>query len=192
MSDERDKILEMVANKQVSPEEGTRLLGLVEGPDGDAEGSTSGEPYRPAVRDDRHWQYPLWAGLAILVLGMAVVTTAYQHHRVGVGTWLCGWLPLVLGLTVATLAAWARTAHWVHIRIKSRSDRLSLHVPLPLGLAAAVVRVARPYVPQLRDTAVDEAILGLREGLRGGEDIVIDVRDDEQGESVNIDFGGKS
>jgi hypothetical protein len=63
---------------------------------------------------------------------------------------------------------------------------------LPLGLTAAAVRVARPYVPQLRDTAVDEAILGLREGLSGGEDIVIDVRDDEQGESVTIDFGGKS
>ncbi len=64
-------------------------------------------------------------------------------------------------------------------------------MPLPLGLAAAVLRVVRPYVPRLRDTVVDEAILALREGLEGREDIIIDVRDDEQGERVTIDFGGR-
>jgi hypothetical protein len=63
-------------------------------------------------------------------------------------------------------------------------------LPLPLGLAAAAVRLARPFVPQLRDTAVDEAMLALRDGLEGSEDITIDVQDDDQGESVQIDFGG--
>jgi hypothetical protein len=194
MSDEREKILEMVANKQVSPEEGARLLGLVDGsgPSAAREPNPSEFRGREAARDRRYWQYPLWAGLVILVIGMAVVTTAYQRQRVSVGTWLCGWLPLACGLTLATVAAWAKTAHWVHIRVKSHKDRVSLHFPLPLGLAASVLRVARPHIRQLRDTAVDEAILALREGLYGGEDIVIDVRDDDQGESVNIDFGGKS
>ncbi len=193
MSEERDKILEMVANKQVSPEEGAKLLGLVEGA-GESAGPqppAAEAPGRRAARERRYWQYPLWAGLAVIVLSTAVVTTAYQHQRVNAGTWLCGWLPLGFGLTVATVAAWARTAHWIHIRIKDHQDRFSIHMPLPLGLAAAVLRVVRPYVPRLRDTVVDEAILALRDGLKGGEDIVIDVRDDEQGERVTIDFGGR-
>lgn len=175
MSDERDTILEMVEDTGCSTADSTRVA-----------------PSQPAARDSRYWQYPLWAGMAILIPSIAAVTAAYQNQRVSLGTWLCGWVPLTLGLTLATLAVWARTAPWVHIRIKDRNDRLSLHLPLPLGLTAAVLRVVRPYVPKLRETAVDEAILALHEGLNGGEDIVIDVRDDEQGERVDIDFGGKS
>ena len=198
MSEERKKILEMVESKQVSPEQGAALLKLVSEPD-----EKEAEPAEqvPPVEEARvvagrelarpFWMYPLGGGLVLLLVGGTVVTTMHQQQRVNAWTWLCGWIPLFVGLSVVTLAAWARTAHWVHLRVRDHGQHIALSLPLPLGLAAVAMRVARPFVPQLRDTAVDEAILALREGLQGNEDITIDVQDDEEGESVHIDFGGK-
>lgn len=200
MSEERKKILEMVKSGQISPEQGATLLGLVSEP---VEEDTTGE-----VRDQSppigatqttaarelarpFWLYPLGVGLALVLVGMVVVTSMRQQGRVNAWTWLCGWIPLFAGLAVATLAAWARSAHWIHLRVRDHGQRVALSLPLPLGLAAVVVRVARPYVPRLRDTGVDEAILALREGLKGDEDIIIDVQDDDEGEHVQILFGGE-
>ena len=200
MSEERRKILDMVKSGQISPEEGSALLKLVSGPD-EAETGPAEQEQPPLVREARviadrklarpFWMYPLGGGLAILLIGGTIVTTMYQQQRVNAWTWLCGWIPLFVGLSIVTLAAWARTAHWVHLRVRDHGKKIALSLPLPLGLAAVAMRVARPFVPQLRDTAVDEAILALREGLKGNEDITIDVQDDEEGESVHIDFGGK-
>jgi hypothetical protein len=199
MSEERRKILQMVSDRHISPEEGAGLLKLVDAQDqaavGDgAEGQPSTIEHAPAGGRHSHsqyWQYPLLIGLAIVALGMAVVAPAYQNERVNPATWLCGWIPLVFGLTLATIAAWSRSAHWIHLRVHTAHERLSLHLPLPLGATAAVLSAVRPFVPRLRDTAVDEVIIALRDGLQGGEDIVLEVRDDQEGERVNIDFGGR-
>jgi len=207
MSEERKTILDMVASGKLSPEQGAALLKLVSAPSEEdtapgEEQEASVAPEAPAVAEQTShsgeparfsglWKYPLGAGLILLLIGFAVVTSAHQLQRVNAWTWLCGWIPLVLGLSVVTLAAWARTAHWIHLRVRDHGRNIALSLPLPLGLTAAVLRMARPFVPQLRDTSVDEAILALRDGLQGYEDITIDVRDDEEGESVQIDFGGK-
>jgi hypothetical protein len=200
MSEERRKILDMVGSGQISPEEGAALLKLVPGSD---EGETAqAEQDQPSPVPERQvgaerelarpfWMYPLGAGLVMLLVGSTVVLGMHQQQRANAWTWLCGWIPLFVGLSVVTLAAWARTAHWIHLRVRDHGEHIALSVPLPLGLAAVAVRVARPFVPKLRDTGVDEAILALRDGLEGNEDITIDVQDDEEGESVQILFGGK-
>ena len=210
MSEERKKILDMVGSGQISPEEGSALLKLVAEPGEEAttqaesgeEATTQAEPEQvPPVRETRSpvgrelarpfWLYPLGAGLVVLLVGSTVLLTMHQQQRANVWTWLCGWIPLLVGLTIVTVAAWARTAHWVHLRVRDHGKRIAMSLPLPLGLAALAMRVARPFVPQLRDTSVDEAILTLREELQGNEDITIDVQDDDEGESVQILFGGK-
>jgi hypothetical protein len=200
MNEERRKILDMVGSGQISPEQGASLLKLVS----DAEPEETEQPEEnealplpeAEVAADRDlarpfWMIPLGIGLILLVVGSTVARTAHQQQRVTAWTWLCGWIPLVVGLSVVTLAAWARTAHWIHLRVRDHGQNIALSLPLPLGLAAVVIRVARPFVPQLRDTAVDEAILALRDGLEGNEDITIAVQDDDEGESVQILFGGK-
>ena len=200
MSEERRKILDMVGSGQISPEQGAALLNLVTAPDEDEKAQAKDNPPPPVkeaqvVAADEPafplWVLPLGAGVLLLAIGATVVSAMHQQQRVNVWTWLCGWFPLFAGLAVVTLAAWARTAHWIHLRVRDHGKHVALSFPLPLGLAAVAVQVARPFVPQLRDTAVDEAILALRDGLQGNEDITIDVRDDEEGESVKIDFGGK-
>jgi hypothetical protein len=51
----------------------------------------------------------------------------------------------------------------LHVRVRDGEKRINISLPLPLRLAAWGVRLARPWVPQLRDTAVDELILSLAE-----------------------------
>lgn len=200
MNEERKKILDMVGSGQISPEQGATLLDLVTETEEGATAETEPGPSRPVETAQAgtgraparpFWLYPLAAGLFLVTVGGVVAISMHQQQRVNVWTWLCGWIPLAVGLTVATLAAWARTAHWIHLRVRDHGKRVTLSLPLPLGLAAAVVRVARPYVPRLQETGVDEAILALREGLKGNEDITIDVQDDDEGESVQILFGGE-
>jgi hypothetical protein len=124
-----------------------------------------------------------------MLVGGAVVTTAYQQGRVSLWTWLCGWIPLFLGLAVISIAAWIRTAHWVHLRVISQEDRVVLGFPLPLRLSALAAGIARRFIPQFRDTGIDEAILGLRDGLHDDQPITVEVNDEDEGEHVQIYVG---
>jgi len=87
----------------------------------------------------------------------------------------------------------------------SPRHRLSGETPLPkpqfLGLGRAVtsfntvlktwvIKIARPFVPQLKDTSVDEVIMGLGDTLdKDGQPIYVNVDDDETGEHVQIYIG---
>ena len=89
---------------------------------------------------------------------------------------------------VVTLAAWARNAHWIHLRVKDKESRVSFGFPLPLRFSAALLHVARRFAPKLRETNVDEVILALRDGLRDGQPVTIEVQDEEEGEQVQIEI----
>ena len=103
---------------------------------------------------------------------------------------MCGWLPLLLGLTVVLLALWSRRAAWLHLRISEDGKRkMGFSFPLPLTLTAWVVRIAQPFVPQLQETGVDDVIIALRDSATHGEPLFIDVEDEEDGERVEIYIG---
>jgi hypothetical protein len=118
-----------------------------------------------------------------------VIANAYQQSRVGLGTWVCGWIPLSVGLLTIVLAAWVRTARWIHLRVIGKGNRISIAFPLPLRLGATVLSIVRPFIPQLRKTAVDELILTLRESLADDQPLTIEVEDEEEGEHVQIYIG---
>jgi hypothetical protein len=198
VSEERRKILGMVEKGQITAEEAASLLDLVSDAEPDDADNTQSEQLVSdgpelgglASAGRRHyWHYPLAIGTVIMLLGGTVIASAQPQSRVGPTTWLCGWIPLFLGMATVTVAAWARTARWVHLRVVDRDDRVAISLPLPLGLTALVLRTTRPFIPQLRETAVDEAILALQEGLRDGQPITIEVEDEEAGEHVQIYIG---
>jgi hypothetical protein len=56
-------------------------------------------------------------------------------------------------------------------------------------LAAWVVRIAQPFIPQLKQTGVDDLILALRDSSSRSEPIFIDVQGDQDGERVEIYIG---
>ncbi len=194
MSEERRKILEMVESGRISAEQAAELLDLVsessppesEPATGSAETPSMRRPTSTTSEPRPYWRQAVFIGAIVMVVGGAVLADAYQRSGVTVWTWLFGWLPLFMGLLIVTIAAWARTARWVQMRISSKENDFVLSFPLPLGLGASLVSFLRPLVPQMRHSGVDELILALREGLPDDEPITIEVDNEEEGEHVQI------
>ncbi len=142
----------------------------------------------PPAQWSRFWIYPALVGGGLLLLGAVVLGVLYAASA-RPGWRVCGWLPMILGLLVAILAWWSRTARWLHLRVKEKGERkIAFSFPLPLTLTAWVIRIIRPYVPQLKETGVDEMILALRD-TKQEEPFYMDVQDDEDGEHVQIYIG---
>lgn len=87
-------------------------------------------------------------------------------------------------------AWWSKNARWLHLRISEPGERkIAISIPLPLTLAARVLRIAQPFAPQLKDTGVDELILALRDSKRSNDPLYIDVHDEKEGEHVEVVIG---
>lgn len=191
MQEERLRILQMVQEGQISAAEAAALLDAMATPtETEGEPGPEGAP-EPAARWGRFWLYPLLVGGGLLVAGSLIMGLVYATGAAH-GWLICGWTPLILGLLLAILAWWSRSSTWLHLRIREghgSRQKLALSFPLPLTLAAWVLRVAQPFVPQLRDTGVDDLIIALRSSTAEGQPMVVDVQDDESGERVEIYIG---
>jgi hypothetical protein len=203
METERLKILEMLESGEIDANEALALLAVLDGPEDEVRlarqpGEEEGDVYEPAPAADplavqrsrwaRFWVYPLMAGGAVLIIGSLVMALVYATNAAR-GWLVCGWLPMILGLLVMLLAWWTRRAKWLHVRIREGGEsKLALSFPLPLAFGAWVLRLVKPFVPQLRETGVDELIMAMRASGRD-EPISIDVQDDENGEQVQVYIG---
>jgi len=217
MEESRLKILHMIQDGVISAEEGETLLDALDGdrePGDHPEmarftetvgstgaaypaGNTSlGEsvvdeatqplPAGPPRWVRQIWIYPLAGGVLLLALtGVVTALLVQGGDRLG---WLVCSLPLmVFGALVVALAWWSRTARWLHVRIHDAGTRINFSLPLPLRPVAWLARLARPWVPQLRDTVIDELILSLAE--LGEEDVLALEVNEGEGEEVWVYFG---
>ena len=200
MNEEQKRILKMVETGQISAKEGAELLSLVTDDQEESSGPPSQDQQTPTAKESQErdelraqaqpfWLIVLFAGLLSLLLGGSIVTAMYAQGRVDGWTWLCGWLPLSVGLMVVTLAAWSRTAPWIHVRVMDRDDDITISLPLPLGLTAIALRIARLFYPRLRNSGIDEAMTVLGDGLRDGQPLTIEVNDEDGGDHVQIYIG---
>lgn len=200
MSEERMQILRMIERGQISAEEGVRLLEVLAGAGESADeatGNGAAAEIEPGVAPDfavthRFWVYPAVTGAGMALIGAAIYLAVYSWA--GMTFWLtCGLVPFLAGLVVVLLAWWSREARWFHLRItntRTGHREFAMSLPLPLGLVAWVVGIARHFVPSFRETGVDEVILALRDGLQeSGQPLVVDVTDDDDGERVQVYLG---
>jgi hypothetical protein len=197
MEEERLLILKMVESGQIQTDEAVVLLAALEKSGRNAGNSASPDVltqgHGPGQDGDsrwaRFWIYPMIAGIGVLVLAALLLAWLYTSEAAK-GWLVCGWLPVLLGVAVVLLALWTRRTTWMHLRITEEGRRkLAFSFPLPLGLAAWAVRIARPFVPRLQQTGVDDLILALRASASRGEPIAIDVQDDERGERIEVYVG---
>jgi hypothetical protein len=147
-------------------------------------------PIDTHIPDTRHWwQVPFWIGTALLIAGAFTLAGALSSGAICLVI-LCG-LPLLMIGILAVIVAWfARNGPWVHIRVKHKhpGDRdINLSVPLDLGVMT--VRVAEPFVPQMKNTGVDDVIVSLKDNVKKDQPLIIDVNDDEDGEHVQVIVG---
>lgn len=199
------EVLRMIEEGTITAEEGERLLSAMTG--GAAAGdqpepmtTADTEPISPAVdetgetapagtpsRWQRIWIYPFVGGIALLAL-MGSLTDRLIDGGTRLG-WLTCTIPLMIfGGLMAWLAWWSTGARWLHLRIRDKEKQIKISLPVPLRLAAWLVRLARPWVPQFRDTAVDELILSLAE-MDNEEGILMVEVDEGEGERVQVYFG---
>lgn len=147
-------------------------------------------PIDVKMPDTRHWwQVPFWIGTAILIAGAFIVAGALSSGA-ACFVLLCGLPLLFVGLTLIIVAWFARSGPWVHIRVKNHrpgEHNINLSVPLDLGVVA--VRVAEPFVPQMRNTGVDDVITSLKDNVKKDQPVIIDVNDDGDGEHVQVIVG---
>lgn len=217
-SEERQQVLRMIADGKITPEEGSRLLAALSGgsppeldapaaaiePTPEAEQTESQQPaYTPEqevisppppidaqIPDTRHWwQVPFWIGLALLAAGAFTLAGALSSGAICL-VLLCG-LPLLLIGILAVIVAWfARNGPWVHVRVKHhRPGQRDINLSVPLDLGAVAVRVAEPFVPQMRNTGVDDVIVSMKDNVKKDRPLIIDVNDDEDGEQVQVIVG---
>jgi hypothetical protein len=190
--DERMRVLEMIEAGDVSVEEAARRLEeLAEGP-GAPGPETEGGHEQPVARPELVrivWQIVFWSGTVLMVVG-GLLVAAFYAWEIATGWQAFGWVLFILGLLVMAVGWWLRQARWLSVRVRQRDGpNISLAFPLPLALLAWGVRFAKPFAPQLRETAVDELILAMRDELKRGHPLVVDVDDEEDGEQVQVYFG---
>ena len=198
MQDERMTILKRVETGEISAEEAVRLLNeLGQAPSSapepepqviEPEPAESAPPLEAPRGLSQFWVYPLYAGVGIVILGALLLYAVYGASA-GWGLALCGWPIFALGVLVVATAWWLRTARWIHVRVRGK-ENVTISIPLPLRLTAWAFKIAKPFVPHLRDTGVDEVIMSLGDTLgKDGQPIYVDVHDEDEGEHVQIYIG---
>jgi len=199
MNDERMRILKQIETGEISAEEAVHQLNaLAQLPPAKAEPESEPLPPEPEPKPAtppevpkglaHFWMYPLWAGVATIVVG-AILLYAVYGALGSVWLSLCGWPIFASGVLITAVAWWLRTARWVHVRVTGK-ERVAISLPLPIKLTAWVIKIARPFVPQLKDTGVDEVITSLADTLdQDGQPLYVNVDDDETGEHVQIYIG---
>ncbi len=193
MEEERLQILRMVEAGQIGVEQAAEMLAALEDrgkqPLPEHLAGAPAAPELPGTGWAGFWIYPLLAGGGVLILGALVMGLVYGLDAAA-GWRICGWLPMIAGLLVVLLALWSRRARWLYLRLdEDDRRRISFGFPLPLTLAAWRVRLARPFVPRLKDTGVDDLILALRDGSTPREPLYLDVQDGEEGERIRLYIG---
>jgi hypothetical protein len=218
-SEERQQVLQMIAEGKITAEEGARLLAALNGApapallpaepqsmDAPAPGEPADQPqsaYAPEqevvtppppieaqLPNTRHWWLMVFGiSLVVLLTGGLVMAGTMSAGAVCLALFCA--VPLLFAGTIGLLvAALAHRGPWVHIRVKhDRPGEPNINFSVPLDLGVVAVRMAEPFVPQMRNTGVDDVIVSLKDNVKRDQPLVIDVHDDEDGEHVQVIVG---
>ena len=195
-------ILNKIENGEISSEEGIRLLedagNKVEKyqtpPENDTGGRESASNKPPNLSEGelnkwKHWwTYPLYIGVGLTILAAYWMNFAYQSA--GYGFWFfCSWIPLLIGILLMALSWHSRTGTWLHVRVKSKHQRVAISLPAPLGIIAFTFRHFGQFFPQMENTSLDEIIVALKDTAESGNPFYVHVDEGEDGEQVEVFLG---
>jgi hypothetical protein len=192
VENKRLEILGRLQAGEIDAEQAAELLRMLrlseEAPEGETIDIAQPPAGLPEVRWSGFWLYPLAVGAAVLLLGALVLSLVFVAG-VAAGWLICGWPLAILGFVVVLLALWSRRARWLHLRVKeAKGSKVAISFPLPLTLAAWVLRIAQPFIPQLKDTGVDDLIIALRSSPRD-QPFSVQVDEGDRGDKVDIYIG---
>jgi hypothetical protein len=208
---ERSKILKMVEDGKITPEEGLRLMNVLgEAPldDGDEPAPASRqEPPSPqpdvqsasepdpdlakTVATARSlWMIPLWIGVVITTFGGWIMYENVHSSAIGVWFFCLGFPIFFLGVLIILLGLGSRTACWLFVSVKQEPGnfprRIMIGFPLPLNLASWFMRNFGHKIKGLRNIPVDQILVAVG---NSEEPLIVNVDEGEEGEKVQVFIG---
>lgn len=210
-SEERRKILQMVADGKISAEEAATLMRALDEPTEDkssagpevievgpvfsGERSEAPEIDEVRLRAHRFSNAFLWIGILTTVF-MAWWMFSIQQNA-GLNFWFyCLSMPLAFGIMLIALGAGSKTSRWLYVNVdRTRSKdqdgprRISLAFPLPLGFAAWFIRTFGSRIEGLKNTNVDDVVHAIALAKNIKDPLIVHVDDGNDGERVQVFIG---
>lgn len=204
-SEERKKILQMVADGKISAEEAATLMKALDEPaDGEVEvlETESGFGYERSDapefdhvrrRARRFSGAFLWIGILFTIFSAWAMFAIQQSA--GINFWfVCMGTPLFLGILLIALGAGSNTARWLYVNVdRSQAEdwprNISIAFPLPLGFAAWFLRTFGAHIDGLEKTSVDNIVQAIAMAKTVTEPLIVNVDDSDDGEKVQVFIG---
>ncbi len=210
-SEERRKILQMVADGKISAEEAATLMRALDEPTEDessagpevievgpvfsGERSEAPEIDEVRLRAHRFSNAFLWIGILTTVF-MAWWMFSIQQNA-GLNFWFyCLSMPLAFGIMLIALGAGSKTSRWLYVNVdRTRSKdqdgprRISLAFPLPLGFADWFIRTFGSRIEGLKNTNVDDVVHAIALAKNIKDPLIVHVDDGDDGERVQVFIG---
>lgn len=206
-SEERKKILQMVADGKISADEAATLMRALDdsaeeeieivGEASGMGGERSDGPEFDQVRKraNRFSGAFLWIGVIFTVLSAWAMFGIQQNA--GTNFWFyCMSMPLFLGILFTAMGAGSRTSRWMYVNVdRTRSKdtdgprNITIALPLPLGLASWFLKNFGSRIDKLKNTNVDEIIQAIAMAKNMTEPLIVHVDDADDGERVQVFIG---
>lgn len=208
-SEERRKILQMVADGKISAEEAATLMRALDEDHAEDEpqvimsapidtGERSDAPELEQVRKRAGFFSNSILGIGILstVLFSWILFSIQQNA--GLNFWFyCLSLPLFFGILLIAIGAGSKKARWLYVNVdrtqskkKDGPRKISLAFPLPLGLASWFIKNFGHRIDGLKHTNVDDVIQAIALANKSFTDpIIVHVDDTDDGEKVQVFIG---
>lgn len=206
-SEERKKILQMVADGKISADEAATLMRALDesseeeivavGEASGMGGERSDAPEFDQVRRRAHRfsNAFLWIGVIFTVLSAWAMFGIMQNA--GTNFWFyCMGMPLFLGILFTTMGAGSKTSRWVYVNVdRTRAKdgdgprNITIALPLPLGLASWFLKNFGGRIDKLKNTNVDEIVQAIAMAKNITEPLIVHVDNDDDGEKVQVFIG---
>ena len=203
-SEEKKKILQMVEDGVISPEEAMTLIkALEESPTEDevevieVETGTqsaydAAEFEEVKARAQRFAMVPVWIGVAFTVLGSYWMFALVQNANYGFW-FLCAWLPLLLGLLILALTAGGKSSRWLYVNVDQRKgewpQNITLGFPIPMGIISWIIQNFGHFIRGMDKTNVDDILIALSMVDNLDEPLIVNVDEGDKGERVQVYIG---
>jgi hypothetical protein len=187
--DDASDLLASGADEILTSEQASHNLAQAGGMPESAADQASGPP-PVAARWRSWWQYPLWAGVIITVIGALLMYWALQAYGTGF-LFFCAWVPLMAGVFLTALAWQSRSERWLHLRVEQPPGEWPRHfaISFPVAPVGWFVRTFKGKISGLQDASVDKLLHALDENTSPDNPLFIDVTEGEHGERVQIFIG---
>jgi hypothetical protein len=206
-SEERKKILQMVADGKISADEAATLMRALDesteeeivavGEASGMGGERSDAPEFDQVRRRAHRfsNAFLWIGVIFTVLSAWAMFGIQQNA--GTNFWFyCMGMPLFLGILFTTMGAGSKTSRWVYVNVdRTRIKRwgwAAKYHDRASASAWACQLVPENFggrIDKLKNTNVDEIVQAIAMAKNITEPLIVHVDNDDDGEKVQVFIG---